>query len=283
VGLPRVGLPRVGPVYAALVCAALSVGCTALDAEVRAQRLARSAGLNAEVIHTDSFELMSFGRLRDPHESIHLYIEGDGRAWASKNTPALDPTPRHALALQLAARDPASNVVYLARPCQFTAKDPHCDAAYWTGKRYAPEVVDALDEAVSQIAARAPGQPLQLIGYSGGGALAILVAARRSDVASIRTVAGNLDPEEVTRLNRVSGMPQSLNPIDEAQRVAHIAQLHFSGGDDRVVPPSIARRFATAAGGSCVRTEVVPSMGHEGDWAAIWSELLLESVDCRPK
>jgi hypothetical protein len=276
--LPWAGLPCAG-----LVCVALTVGCTGLDENVHAQRLAQSAGLTAGMIHTDSFELTSFGRIRDPREPIHLYIEGDGRAWASRSTPARDPTPRHALALQLAALDPAPNVVYLARPCQFTARDAQCDVAYWTGKRYAPEVVAALDEAVSQVAARAPGQPLQLIGYSGGGALAILVAARRNDVASIRTVAGNLDTEEVMRLHRVSPLSQSLNPIDEARSVAGIAQLHISGGGDRVVPPFIAWRFATAAGGSCVRTEVVPGMGHEGDWAAIWPGLLLESVDCRPR
>jgi hypothetical protein len=274
---------RCAMILSAVLCAALPAACMTIDANDHAQRVAHSAGLSGELIHTASFEVMSFSRVREPNAPVHIYIEGDGRAWASRSTPALDPTPRQALGLQLAARDPAANVVYLARPCQFTAGDPLCDVAYWTGKRYAPEVVAAMDSALGQFAARAPGQPLHLIGYSGGGALAILVAAHRGDVASIRTVAGNLDLEEVTRLNGVSPMPQSLDPIHEARNVAHIAQIHFSGGDDRVVPPSIARRFATAAGGSCVRTEVVPGMGHEGAWAAVWPELLLERVDCQPE
>jgi hypothetical protein len=252
-----------------------------LKPRVHAQRLAQSAGLTFELLQTDSFALASFGRIRDPQEPVHIYIEGDGRAWAAKNTPALDPTPREALALQLAAKDPAANVVYLARPCQFTLRDPRCQVVYWTALRYAPEVVAAMDNAIGQFAARAPGQPLHLIGYSGGGALAILVAAHRSDVASIRTVAANLDLAEVNRLHGVSPMPQSLDPIDFAQSVAHIPQRHFSGGSDRVVPPSIAVRFAAAAGGSCILTQVVPGMGHEGAWAALWPQLLAESVDCR--
>jgi pimeloyl-ACP methyl ester carboxylesterase len=255
-------------------------GCGVLDANVAAERLAQSAGLTRESIVTDSFVLTSFSRIGDPNAAVDIYIEGDGRAWDSRYTPSLDPTPRHALALQLAARDPAANVVYLARPCQFTARDPRCETAYWTGKRYAPEVITALDDAIGQVATRAPGQSLNLIGYSGGGALAVLVAAGRRDVASLRTVAGNLDLDEFTRLHQVSPLTGSRNPIDAAARVAQIPQVHFSGADDRIVPPSVARHFASAAGGSCVRTEIVPGLGHEGDWARVWPQLLRESVDC---
>jgi dienelactone hydrolase len=276
-------LSRLPWVAASILGAALQSGCLLGDARMHAQRLAESAGLTPELIQTESFELTSFGRVLEPHQPVHIYIEGDGRAWDSKDTPALDPTPRRALALQLAARDPAPNVVYLARPCQFTVRDPRCEVAYWTGRRYAREVVAAMDSAVSRYAARAPGQPLQLIGYSGGGALAVLIAAHRTDVASIRTVAGNLDLDEFTRMHGVSPMRQSLNPMDEARNVARIAQLHFSGGQDTVVPPSVARRFATAVGGSCVRTQVVPGMKHEGPWADVWPTLLSESVDCGPR
>ena len=251
-----------------------------LDANVAAERLAHPAGLERELIATDSFLLTSFSRIGDPGAAIDIYIEGDGRAWDSRYTPSLDPTPRHALALQLAARDPAANVVYLARPCQFTARDPRCETAYWTGKRYAPEVVAALDGAIGQIAARAPGQALNLIGYSGGGALAVLVAAGRGNIASLRTVAGNLDLDEFARLHQVSPLTGSRNPLDAARGIAQIPQIHFSGAADRIVPPSIARHFASAAGGSCVRTEIVPGLGHEGDWARIWPQLLRESVDC---
>jgi pimeloyl-ACP methyl ester carboxylesterase len=263
-----------------LLWTVMAVGCGMLDANVAAERLAQTAGLKGELIATNSFVLTSFSRISDPNAAIDIYIEGDGHAWDSRYTPSVDPTPRHALALQLATRDPAANVVYLARPCQFTARDPRCETAYWTDKRYAPEVIDALDDAIGQVAARAPGQPLNLIGYSGGGALAVLVAARRRDVASLRTVAANLDLDEFTRLHHVSPLTGSRNPIDAASRISRIPQIHFSGADDRIVPPSVARHFATAVRSSCVRTEILPGLGHEGDWARIWPQLLRESVDC---
>lgn len=251
-------------------------GCTTFDRNAHADALAAPAGLKHELIDTDSFVLTAYTRLSRPDKPVDLYIEGDGLAWISRSEPSLDPTPREATGLALAAADPAPNVVYLARPCQFTpmAANPRCGVPYWTGKRFAPEVVVSMNEAVSQIAARVPGQRINLVGYSGGGALAVLIAARRSDVASIRTVAGNLDDEFVNRLHGVSSMPESENAIDFASRVAAIPQIHFSGADDTVVPPTVAQRFVDAAGARCAQTGTVSELAHDDDWSRRWPALL---------
>lgn len=258
----------------------MQTACRPLDADDNAQGIAGRASLHRESLHAGSFILTSFARIDAPRAPVDIYIEGDGRAWNSRGEPARDPTPRQAMGLKLAARDPGSNVVYLARPCQFRGPDEHCDIAYWTGKRYSREVVAAMNEAVSHYAARAPGGALHLIGYSGGGTLAVLIAAQRNDIASIRTVAGNLDVAEVMRLHAVSPMPLSQNPIDEAFRVAAIPQIHFSGGADRIVPPAIAERFRRAAGGTCVQTQIIAGMSHEGRWDERWPSLLAELPRC---
>ena len=123
---------------------------------------------------------------------------------------------------------------------------------------------------------------LHLIGYSGGATLAVLIAARRTDVVSIRTVAGNLDTDEFVRLHGLSPMPLSVNPIVEARRVAGIPQIHFAGSDDRVVPPSIAARYVSAVGGHCVQIRLVARMTHEGPWDQRWPALLTEQPRCTP-
>ncbi|MFM0212372.1 alpha/beta hydrolase [Paraburkholderia sediminicola] len=260
------------------------VGCATLDRNAHADSLAGPAGLKRELINTDSFVLTAFSRISRTGAPLDLYIEGDGLAWISRNEPSLDPTPSEALGLALAATDPAPNVVYLARPCQFApmAMNPRCGVPYWTSKRFAPEVVASMNEAVSQFAARVPGQRINLVGYSGGGALAVLIAARRADVASIRTVAGNLDDEFVNRLHDVSSMPQSENAIDFASRVAAIPQIHFSGADDTVVPPSVAQRFVNAAGVRCARALTVPDLAHNSDWSVRWPGLQAIVPTCSP-
>ncbi len=265
----------------ALLAVAALAGCASADRMAHAEALAATGHLKPERIEAGAFVLTAFVRIDRPDRPLTLYIEGDGPAWLSRSEPAQDPTPRAAIGLALAASDRAPNVAYLARPCQFTpmALNPSCNVAYWTGKRFAPEVVASIDAAITRLAARVPGQPIALVGYSGGAALAVLVAAERRDVVSIRTLAGNLDSEAVNRLHHVSAMPQSENPIDVADRVAAIPQIHFSGARDEVVPPEIAQRFA-AATGHCARVMVVPGLDHEGDWPARWPTLLAMPPAC---
>nr|WP_157112436.1 alpha/beta hydrolase [Pandoraea faecigallinarum] len=262
--------------------AVLISGCASPDRNAHADALATPAGLKREVLTAGDFRLTAFSRITRADRPLRVYIEGDGLAWVSRTEPSLDPTPVAATGLALAAADTSANVVYLARPCQFMPMDgdPRCSVVYWTGKRFAPEVIEAMDAEIGQFAARAPGQPVELVGYSGGGAIAVLIAARRRDVASLRTVAGNLDVEYVNRLHRVSAMPASRNPVDVARQTARIPQIHFSSAQDIVVPPDVAIRFAAAVGGHCVKTRVVSGLAHDGDWAAKWKDLLAMTPVC---
>jgi hypothetical protein len=260
------------PLLPLLLFGALS-GCAALDRDAHADALAQPAHLHRQLVDTGPFVLTAFSRISQPAKPLRVYIEGDGVAWLSRTEPSLDPTPREATGLALAAQDRAPNVVYLARPCQFTpmAMNPRCGIPYWTGKRFAADLIDSMNDAVSRFAALTPGQPVELVGYSGGGAVAVLIAARRSDVVSIRTVTGNLDDEFVNRLHDV---------IDFASRVASIPQVHFSGAKDEVVPPSVAQRFVDAAGTRCARALTVPGLSHGSDWSARWPALLDIAPTC---
>ena len=256
--------------------------CAAFDPNVHADAVAKAAAMQREAIATDRFTLTAFSRITKPDQPLTVYIEGDGLAWISRYQPSLDPTPHEATGLELAALDPGPNVVYLARPCQFTAmaSNPSCGVPYWTGRRFAPEVVRSLNQALDSIAARVPGQKMNLVGYSGGAALAVLVAAQRSDIASLRTVAGNLDDEYVNRLHGVSAMPESDNAIDVATRVAGIPQIHFSGGDDTVVPPDVAQRFIAAEAGHCAQARSIAGVGHARGWLEAWPRLVQSVPSC---
>ncbi|WP_231353369.1 alpha/beta hydrolase family protein [Pseudomonas tussilaginis] len=269
---------------AVLTCVSVALGGLSgcADPNRHAESLALTGHLQRERVETDGFVLTSFYRISRPDLPLTVYIEGDGKAWRSRTVPSDNPTPHQALALTLASVDPAANVVYLARPCQFTplVQSPRCGRAYWTDKRFAEEVVVAMNQALSRYCARVPGQRVHLVGYSGGGALAILIAARRHDIASLRTVAGNLDHVQVNRLHNVSAMPESLNAIDVAPQVSSIVQLHFSGGDDRVVPAQVAQNFVRATASRCARSQIVPGMAHDSDWARRWPELLLTPLPC---
>lgn len=264
---------------AACLAALVLTGCA--DRLATAEGLAGPAGLAREVIATRTFHLTAFTRIRNPAAPVVVYIEGDGLAWVSRGEPSLDPTPRDPLGLRLAALDPSANVVYLARPCQYTKGDPRCAVSFWTDRRLSEDVVVAMDEAVNAVMRRAPRQPVHLVGYSGGGAIAALLAARRTDVGSLRTVAGNLDHDAVNRLHAVSAMSGSLNPISVAPRLSGLPQEHFVGEGDRVVPPSIAERFVKAQGQArCATITIVAGATHGEGWEVAWRNSVARVPTC---
>ena len=72
-------------------------------------------------IETNPFTLRAFGSsLIKKSKILIIYIEGDGLAWLTENSPSNNPTPRVPTGLNLAFQDPdAGQIAYLARPCQY--------------------------------------------------------------------------------------------------------------------------------------------------------------------
>src|SRR5690606_13468548 len=119
-----------------------------------------------------------------------FYIEGDGFAFKN-GFPTEDPTPTSPVFFNLAVADARANVVYMARPCQYTPMElnPACSTEFWHRKRMSEEVVASINDAINKIR---HNKPFSIIGYSGGGGIAVLVSARNRAAQSIITVAGNL-------------------------------------------------------------------------------------------
>jgi len=261
-----------------LALALVNSGCALLkstaDRCAAAEEIARRAGWGKSYLQTQKFTLTAYWRGTGPGAPLHLYIEGDGAAWIDRSWRSDDPTPKDPLVLELAALDPAANVAYLARPGQYTAPGAvRGDPAYWSERRFSPEVVAALNEAVTILKAKTRSGKINLIGYSGGAALAVLMAAARADVASLRTVAGNLAPEAVNRFHQVAPLSGSLDPL-AAAKIRDLPQRHFIGADDAVVPAFTARDFIRRQEGDPRRLVVVAGAGHSRGWRERWRDLL---------
>ena len=240
-----------------------------------AQALAAAAGWTMQTIPGRPFALAAFlPAAPPPSERLTIYLEGDGMAWVTPSRISADPTPRDPLALRLALAQPGGAAAYLGRPCQYVFTTGGCNQALWTSRRFAPEVVTASNEAIDHLKRRFDARELTLVGYSGGGALALLVAARRADVTRVVTVAGNLDHQAWTSLHRINALHGSLNPADNASATQRIRQWHFVGEKDAVIPPQLALDFAgrqTQPAGPTVR--IVPGFDHQCCWAEAWPRL----------
>jgi len=234
-------------------------------------------------IKSEPFDLVSFFPKNITKQALlTVYFEGDGLAWLNRTTPSLDPTPTQPIGLFLALNHNASNVAYLARPCQFTGGSDAkgCELAYWTNKRFSEEVIAATDVAVDKLKRRFGAKTLQFVGYSGGGATAALLAARRKDVARLVTIAGNLDHVTWTEQHHVSPLTGSLNPADYWQQLKDIPQVHLVGQYDDIVSLEVTDAYRSRFISGMKPTIIsIPKFDHHCCWVEQWVEIYMKHTN----
>ena len=270
---PRHGKTAYRPAALALAAAVLA-GCATTPAE-RLSLDPDSLGLVSETIEGSGFRhqvLANPAAVSGGVTRLHVYLDGDGTPWIGPGRPAADPTPRAPLVPRLMALDPAP-AVYLGRPCYGSAwQDDRCNVWHWTHGRYGEAVVDSLAAALAAVRRQTGARDLLLIGYSGGGALAALLARRDPNVSALVTLAGNLDIDAWARLHGYSRLSGSLNPAAQPPLPAGVAQWHFVGTDDDIVPPALVD--AAIDRGPGVHVEILPGVGHGCGWETHWPGLL---------
>jgi pimeloyl-ACP methyl ester carboxylesterase len=209
--------------------------------------------------------------------ALHVYIEGDGHPFLAPTQVALDPTPREPMMLRLMMHDPAASI-YVGRPCYLgLARDWNCNPAYWTTRRFAPEVVDSLEAALRSEAARAQASTIELYGHSGGGTLAVLLASRVAAVRRVVTIGANLDTAAWCSLHGYTPLLGSLNPVDVDLRSEHLRVLHLVGSEDTNTPPAFVES-AAARTGAIGSVHIITGYNHNCCWQKIWASVLNDSL-----
>ncbi len=254
---------------------------TIINRVKRADDFALVNSFEKKLVKAGDFIITTYQRISDKHNSPYVfYIEGDGSITIGRHIISDNPTPANIMLLKLASLDTRPNVVYIARPCQYTPIEfnPKCSQAYWTDKRLSEEVVESVNIVINTIN---DGKPISLVGFSGGGGIAILVAATNKNVKNIITIAGNLDINSFSRYHKVYALKESLNPIDYAMKISNIPQLHISGSDDQIVPSNIANAYLEISGSNCVEQKIYPNITHNEGWDKIWQDVLKINLICK--
>lgn len=262
----------------ALLVGALLTGCQSPREAL--QQLADAHGRQLEVLSGQPFPLAMLAPQDTPKATrLRVYLEGDGHAWATATQPSLDPTPHNLLVARLAVDDPMPNA-YLARPCQFVMT-PACDPTFWTNRRFSQEVLTSLSQALDQLKQRYGNQEFELVGYSGGAALALLLAAQRDDVTLVQTIAGNLSPRLWAQMKGLSPLHGSLDPLDYRDHLASIPQRHLVGDADDIVPASLAKAYLVRLHPYvCSQIVISPTTDHEHGWATAWRIWQRQPLSC---
>ncbi|MFC1749888.1 hypothetical protein ACFL2V_13900 [Pseudomonadota bacterium] len=232
---------------------------------------AQESGFERGVVTGKKFQHVSYQRTNGS-KRLHIYLEGDGIPWWLRVIIAKNPTGRYGLGLRMMALD-NNDSFYLARPCYngFYDTEP-CNNTLWTGRRYSNAVVSSMHAVLEKYLEENDYEEVVLIGHSGGGTLAMLLAQRLKDITAVLTIAANMDIDAWTELHGYTQLQGSINPAAQPSLPANIWQLHLAGKKDKNVPPSIihgALRNQINA-----NTLTFSDYNHHCCWLDIWPEIL---------
>lgn len=263
---------------ALVIFSALIAGCQ--THRTSSDVLVLSYGMQLGKVSTEAHQhLIISHKLPQSSQSLHVYIEGDGSPWIQRTQIALDPSPRRPLALQLMSKDTLADTLYLGRPCYFNnarygLADPNCHFRLWTSDRYGEAVVDSMTQALSAALSSQAYDEVILIGYSGGGTLALLMAQQLETPVKVITLGANLDIDAWTRHHGYTPLYGSLNPARVVNRQG-LAQIHWAGSEDKTVMPELNAEFLARLG---QEHEVIEGFDHACCWLEAWPELLIQSL-----
>jgi len=259
--------------FYSLLCYSL-IACTSLSTRQYIAEVNR-LGLLKNNIQTESFPLVYYSKREEKFSDIlHVYIGGDGIPWQDYIFKSEDPEPYDSLVLQLMKQDSQTSI-YLGRPCyQGLAKTPPCQPEHWTSARFSKKIVGSMSSALKQLQDRYHYKKLVLIGYSGGGALAVLLAHELPETIKVITIAGNLDTEAWTSLHFYSPLVNSVNPAKLGALAASIQQIHLQGDKDENIPPGITKNYLSKQKNTTVM--LFDDADHACCWHLRWPQILSE-------
>ncbi|RXJ91711.1 alpha/beta hydrolase [Arcobacter sp. CECT 8983] len=236
-------------------------------------KLIQEKQIKKEILHTNIFSLYSLQKTSSCN-TLRVYIEGDGLSWLSRTRISNNPTPINPLAMKLFLKDKSSCKIYLARPCQYT-KDSKCEKKYWTSHRYSKEVLSSYLNALDLLKQNFLNKEFELIGYSGGGAIATLISVKREDVRFLLTVAGNIDHKYWTQKHNINSLYGSLNPPQFAKSLEKIKQVHLIGEKDTIIDSSIFNSYYSYfKNTSNIKHTIFKDFTHQKGWEENWIKIL---------
>jgi len=241
-----------------------------------AQRFDHTAlemGFNSLLIKSKQFQHRIYqAKSLEKGDVLHVYLDGDGTPWVRNRWVAEDPTARNPLILDLMKLDKAPAIL-LGRPCYYgVSAMGACDNKYWTSYRYSREVVDSMVSVLNKWLTQTSYKQVVLIGYSGGGSLAVLMAEAVQGVTKVVTVAANLNVAVWSNYHGYLMLKGSLNPAVDAKISSEIKQIHIAGQDDDVVPAFIISDYVKSQKNASYYEMV--KQDHACCWEGIWFDLL---------
>ena len=220
------------------------------------------------IYSTKFFNIYSLERIKSDKD-LTIYIEGDGLSWVDKFTPSSNPTPVDPIAFKMALIDGSENVIYLARPCQYESSD-NCIESIWTVAQYSSAVLNSYKEIINYLSKKY--ENIHLVGYSGGAGISMYLGSiENNNVKTIRTIAGNINHNELSKILNISRLRQSVNFYSIEKKIKQIPQIHYYGLKDKTVPNELQISYKERnIENDCVKIQSAHKVSHNEGWLDFW-------------
>lgn len=280
-------------------------GCSSDQLRInKAFDLAQHANLTPSVINTSHFPIQIFTQNQNTKHAI-IYLEGDGLVINKYGDVAMNPTPTDPMALRLASVDtrPLTKIV-VNRPfhyvisCHTECSRIKCPglkvsasrsrnkagmtlfrngnaSKYWTTARYAPEVIQSIDETIKQCQQQFHFETIEFVAYSGGASVALLLTPYFENITRIISFAGNLDHKNWTSYHDTQPLFESLDPMENKEFIRKIPQLHFVGSSDDNTTTELAKAYKQKIDSDKISIIVIKGFDHDSNWPSVWQEWAL--------
>ena len=224
---------------------------------------------NKKIYTTSHFDIYSLEKIRN-NKKLIIYIEGDGVSWINRNTISSNPTPSDPLAFKMALIDGSENIIYLARPCQYEWSD-NCNKDIWTTSQYSRAVLKSYKEIINHLSKTY--KEIHLVGYSGGAGIAMYIGTLKNEsIKTIRTVAGNINHNELSKILNISKLKKSINFYSIEKKLKKIPQIHYYGLNDNTVPNELHTSYELRnLGNTCIKIKSADKASHNEGWLDFWS------------
>ena len=224
---------------------------------------------NKKIYTTSHFDSYSLEKIRN-NKKLIIYIEGDGVSWINRNTISSNPTPSDPLAFKMALIDGSENIIYLARPCQYEWSD-NCNKDIWTTSQYSRAVLKSYKEIINHLSKTY--KEIHLVGYSGGAGIAMYIGTLKNEsIKTIRTVAGNINHNELSKILNISKLKKSINFYSIEKKLKKIPQIHYYGLNDNTVPNELHTSYELRnLGNTCIKIKSADKASHNEGWLDFWS------------
>ena len=164
------------------------------------------------------------------------------------------------------------NIFMMARPRYKSLNGNKSNGSHARKSRYSIANINRIAEVIQNLKNYYNSEKVILVGYSGGAGIAMYLGSiDNKSIKSIRTIAGNINHNELSKILKISRLKKSINFYSIEKKINTIPQVHYYGLKDKIVPNELQTSYKIRnSNNKCIKIKPVNKATHNEGWVDFW-------------